>query len=189
MYTKLPPGIPPVRFPGAELTIDVNLDGKPPPKSAQYPLNNSQLEELKKQYDFYRSREFLRPSASPYGSPVLFAPKYRDDKTFDGWRFCCDYRGVNKITITDAYTWPPIEILINQLQGARYFSKIDLTQFFHQIPIRKEDIHKTAITTRYGNFEWTVMPFGLKNAPATAIRFGELYFAPIPRQIRCVVHR
>ena len=176
MTTTLP-GVPPVRFPGAECKIETNLpEGVPPPASKTRHLSVDQLEELRKQIEYYLPRGLWRPSSSPYAAPILFAPKFKEDGTHDGWRLCTDYRKLNQITKLDKFPLPNPETLISQLQGSKYFSKIDLTQFFHQIPMKKEDIEKTAISTRYGSYEWTVMPFGLVNAPATAVRFGAEVF-------------
>ena len=79
---------------------------------------------------------------------------------------CVDYRPLNEVTIKNKYTLPRIDILFDQLLGARYFSKIDLRLGYHQIKIRMEDIPKTTFSTRYGLYEITVMSFGLTNAPA-----------------------
>ncbi|KAK1667237.1 hypothetical protein QYE76_055396 [Lolium multiflorum] len=122
---------------------------------------NPELVELKKQLDELLAKGLIRPSASPWRSPVLFVDK--KDGTI---RLCTDYRKLNDVTIKNKYPLPKIEDLFDQLTGATVFSKIDLRTGYHQLKIRASDIPKTAFTTRYGLYEYNVMSFGLTNAPA-----------------------
>ncbi len=135
---------------------------KPPPKRKLYPLDETELKELKTQIELFLETNRIVPSSSPYGAPILFAKK-KDGRL----RMCIDYRQLNENTIKDAYPLPRIDDLMTRLNGAKIFSKLDLRDGYHQVEMDGADRFKTAFTTRYGTFEWCVMPFGLSNAPST----------------------
>jgi hypothetical protein len=91
-------------------------------------------------------------------------------KKYGTWRLCIDYRALNKITVRKWYLIPRLDDLLDNIMGAKYFSKIDLKVFYHQVPIEQTYVWKIAFKSKEGRFEWLVMPFGLKNAPSTLMR-------------------
>jgi hypothetical protein len=152
------PGMPPDR--DIEFIIELQPSIAPISKKS-YRMPPNELAELKIQLQDLLDKGFIRPSASPWGCPALFVKK-KDNSL----RLCVDYRPVNAVTIKNKYPLPRIDILFDQLAGAKVFSKIDLRSGYHQIKIQPSDIPKTAFSTRYGLYEYLVMSFGLTNAPA-----------------------
>ena len=101
---------------------------------------------------------FIKPSVSPWSAPILFLKK--NDGTL---RMCIDYRQINKVTVKNKYPLPRIEALFDQLKGTGIFSKIDLRSGYYQLRVKDVDVTKTAFKTRYGHYEFLVMPFRLTN--------------------------
>ena len=148
--------------PDREIEFVIELvPGTAPIYKRPYRMDANQLAELKDQIQDLLDKGYIRPSTSPWGAPVIFVPK-KDG----GTRMCVDYRALNEVTIKNKYPLPRIEDLFDQLKGACVFSKIDLRSGYHQLKIRASDIPKTAFVSRYGLYEYTVMSFGLTNAPA-----------------------
>ena len=146
-------------------TFDHAIDIKPdqqPPWGPIYPLSEKQLKALRTYLDDMLKQGKISRSKSPAGAPILFVPKP------DGHlRLVVDYRGLNKVTIHNKYPILMMTELKDRVKDAQIFTKLDLNDGFHLIRIRKGDEWKTAFRTRYGLYEYKVMPFGLVNAPAT----------------------
>lgn len=167
---ELPKGLLPRR----EVDHRIELEPNSTPSRPTYRLSPSELDELKKQLAQLIKQGFIKPSKSPSGAPVLFVKKKEGDM-----RMCIDYRALNKLTIKNAYPLPRVEELFDRLQGAKYFSKIDLRSGYHQVRIAEGDEQKTAFRTRYGHYEFTVVPFSLTNAPATFMHLMQTVFRPL----------
>jgi hypothetical protein len=152
------PGLPPDR--DVEFVINL-VPGTAPIAQSPYCMAEVELKLLKAELDSLLEKGFIRPSASLWGSPALFVPKK------DGTQhLCVDYQALNAVTIKNKYPLPQINDLMDQLRQVKFFSKIDLQSSYHQMKIRLEDIHKIVFVTRYGQYMYTVVSFGLTNAPA-----------------------
>ena len=169
--TDLPAGLPPTR------SVDHRIELKPgsaPTNRPTHRMSPTEQDEVKKQIDQLAESGFIRPSKSPFGAPLLLVKK--KDGTM---RMCIDYRALNDITIKNSYPLPRIDELFDRLQGAKIFTKIDLRNGYHQIRIYSADVEKTAFRSRYGHFEFLVLPFGLTNAPATFMQLMHDIFRPL----------
>ena len=155
----LPKGLAQKRL-GYEFKIDLEPNIKPVHRPI-YKLSPLKLDEAKKQIEYMLEHFFIRPSESPWGAQVLFAPK--KDR---GLRFCIDYYWLNKKTIRNQYPLPLPEEMMDRLGGAWVFSKMDFKSGYWQVPIHEEDIPMTIFRKRWGLFEFLVMPYGVTNAPS-----------------------
>ncbi|GKF95317.1 putative reverse transcriptase domain-containing protein, partial [Tanacetum coccineum] len=153
VFPKDLPGLPHSRQ--VEFHIDL-VPGDAPVAQAPYRLAPSEMKELADQLQELSDKGFIRPSSSPWGAPVLFVKK-KDGSL----RMCIDYRELNKLTVKNRYLLPRTDDLFDQLQRSSVYSKIDLRSGYHQLRVREEDISKTSFRTRYGHYEFQVMPFGL----------------------------
>lgn len=156
---ELPPGLPPDRE--VPETIPLEAGARPQFRHA-FRASPREKEEMQKQITEGIESGRIQPSRSPWGSPVLFVKKP------DGsLRMCVDYRAVNKLTVRNRFPIPRIDDLLDSLNGARFFSTLDLKAGYHQIRLAPEDVPRTAFNTPFGHYEYRVLPFGLTNAPAT----------------------
>jgi hypothetical protein len=160
--------------PDREIEFAIELQpGTAPISKRPYRMPPAELAKLKKQLQELLDKVFIRPCTSPWGCPALFVKK-KDESL----RLCVDYRPLNAVTIKNKYLLPHIDVLFDQLVGAKEFSKIDLRSGYHQIKIRASDIPKTTFSMRYGLYEYLVMPFRLTNASTYFMYLMNSVFMP-----------
>lgn len=172
-----PFGVPPSR----SMTHSIPLiPGTTPFRLRPYRYTPFQKDEIERQVAKLLEDNMIQESKSPFASPVLLVKK----KTGE-WRLCVDFRRLNAYTVKNKFPLPIIEELFEELQGAKWFTTLDLRSGFHQILVKEEDQHKTAFQTHLGHYEYKVMPYGLTGAPATFQATMNHILAPLIR--KCVV--
>ena len=143
-------------------THKIDTGDSPPIRSSPYRIPQKLEEEVNKEIEKMLEMGIIRPSTSPWAAPVVIVPK--PDGTI---RLCVDYRKLNSVTKMDAYPIPSMEKMIEKIASAKYISTIDLTKGYWQIPLETSTIEKSAFITMNGLYEFLVMPFGMKTAPAS----------------------
>lgn len=144
-------------------TLDVSLlPGTTPIRQNPYRLHPQKRQRMREEVDYLLQHDLAVPSQSPWASPCILVPKEAGQL-----RLCTDYRRVNAVTIPDAYPLPRIDDLIDEVGQAAFVTKMDLTKGYYQIPLTETAQLISAFTTPFGLFQYLVLPFGMRNSPAT----------------------
>lgn len=154
----------------------IRMTDDSPVYTKNYRLAHGQKEEINKQVNKLLENDLIEPSLSPYNSPIILVPK----KSTDGskkWRLCIDYKRLNVKLIPDKFPLPRIDVILDGLGNAKYFSTLDLFSGFHQVPIESNSREITAFSTENGIYQWKVLPFGLNIAPNSFCRMMAIAFS------------
>lgn len=166
---------------------DIKTKDEIPVHTRSYRFPYCHKTEVKTQIDKMLKDGIIRPSSSPWSSPIWIVPKKPDASGKRKWRIVVDYRKLNEKTVDDRYPIPNITDILDKLGRCNYFSTLDLASGFHQIEMDKNSIPKTAFNVEHGHFEYLKMPFGLKNAPATFQRLMDNVLKDLQGKI-CLVY-
>jgi len=169
-----PKTLPPHRIHDHHIPL---LHGASPVNSGPYRYSPLHKNEIERQVKELLQAGLISQSTSPFASLVLLVQKK------DGsWKFCVDYRKLNSITVKNRFPMPVVEEILEELAGAKYFTKLDMRSRYHQVRMTVQDEHKTAFKTHHGHFQFRVMPFGLTNTPATFQCLMNDILGPLLRQ-------
>ena len=151
----------------AGIDLEINIEeGKGLPDQKIYPLGAEEREAVQDYIRTNQDRGWIREAFTDGGSPIIFVKK--KDGTL---RLCVDYPALNEVTKKDRYPLPLIGEVLDRLHTAKYFTKLDIKEAYHNVRIKEGDKWKTTFTSKYGTYEYLVMPLGLCNAPATFQRW------------------
>ncbi|XP_068644717.1 uncharacterized protein [Aristolochia californica] len=166
--------LPPIRNCDHQIRLQMGME---PVVVRPYHYPHFQKDEIERQCHQMLEQGLIQASWSPIASPVLLVKK--NDHT---WRFCVDYRELNAHTVKDKFPIPVVNELLDELHGAKFFTKLDLRSGYHQIHVYPADVEKAAFRTQHGHFEFLVMPFGLSMAPSTFQALMNDVFRPLLRK-------
>ncbi|KAJ1208729.1 hypothetical protein NDU88_004112 [Pleurodeles waltl] len=150
---------------------DIAMGDSPPVKNKIYRLSDKVMVSIKEEVSKMLTLGVIEKSSSPWASPVVLVPKTAASGAKTELRFCVDYQGLNSVTRTDAHPIPQADELVDRLGAAKFLSTFDLSSGYWQIALTEGAKERSAFSTPDGHYQFWVMPFGLKNAPANFQRF------------------